>query len=86
MEVGSSRIWRSREKSSRLATVRSILLRPSWIRSRYFSRISTLSGSARMFSMQARMPPSGLLTSWATPAARVPTATIFSVCDRCAKR
>ena len=32
-----------------------------------------------MFSMQVRIPPSGLLTSWATPAASVPTAAIFSV-------
>ena len=34
IDVGSSTIWRWREKSSRLATVRSIRLIPSWIRSR----------------------------------------------------
>jgi len=38
-----------------------------------------------MFSMQVRTPPRGLLTSWATPAASVPTAAIFSVCANWAR-
>ena len=48
------------------------------------SRFSRLGSSSRMSStvrpVSARMPPSGLLTSWATPAASIPSEASLSDC------
>ena len=68
-----------REKRSSDSTMRFARMAASLMRRR-LSWSSALRSSWAMICAKARMPPSGLLISWATPPASCPSADIFSVC------
>ena len=71
-----------REKWSSDSTIRLARTAAS-VMSRRFSWSSGVRSASRLMSCaKARMPPSGLLISWATPPASWPTADIFSAWKR----